>query len=134
MELLGQGGFGEVWKARNPHFDGIAPVALKFCLDPAAKERLLKHEAHIINQVMRQGRHEGIVPLLRTYLNADPPCLEYEYIDGGDLSDLLARAPSRRLDLAVLLRIAREVAAGLAEINRLGMTHRDVTPRNILLT
>ncbi|MBV9126425.1 MAG: hypothetical protein JO112_24010, partial [Planctomycetes bacterium] len=33
VELLGVGGFGEVWKARHRWFDGIAPVALKFCLD-----------------------------------------------------------------------------------------------------
>ena len=65
------------------------PVALKFCLDPAAKERLLKHEAKIINQVMQQGKHEGIVPLLHTYLSADPPCLEYEYVEGGDLAGLI---------------------------------------------
>jgi hypothetical protein len=36
VDLLGAGGFGEVWKARHAYFDGIAPVALKFCLDPAA--------------------------------------------------------------------------------------------------
>src|SRR5260370_1266418 len=77
VELLGVGGFGEVWKPRNPHSDGVAPVAWKFCLDATARERLLKHEAAVLNQVMQQGKHEGIVPLLHTYLSADPPCLAY---------------------------------------------------------
>lgn len=76
VEPLGAGAFGEVWKARHSHFpDDHQPVALKFCTDPAAKERLLKHEAGICLRVQRQGRHPGIVTLRQTYLSADPPCL-----------------------------------------------------------
>src|SRR5262249_35100938 len=88
VELLAAGGFGEVWKARNPHFDGVTLVALKFCQHPDAR-RLLQHEAGLLNRVMRQGTHPGIVPLLHTYLYADPPCLAYEYGEGGDLTGLI---------------------------------------------
>ncbi len=96
VELLGKGGFGEVWKARNPHVDSVAPVALKFCLDPSAKERLLRHEAAVLNRVMRQGHHKGIVALRHTYLSADPPCLEYEHIEGGNLAALILYRGGRR--------------------------------------
>ena len=41
--LLGVGGFGEVWKARHLYQRSRPPVALKFCLDPAAA-RLLRNE------------------------------------------------------------------------------------------
>src|SRR5438105_2223296 len=77
------------WWAKNPHFPNLPPVALKFCLDPAAKDRLLRHEASVLNQVMHLGRHPGIVALQHTYLSADPPCLEYEYVEGGDLAGLI---------------------------------------------
>ncbi|HKI32187.1 MAG TPA: protein kinase [Gemmataceae bacterium] len=137
VELLGVGGFGEVWKARHRFFDGIAPVALKFCLDPAAQDRLLKHEAGVLNQVMRHGRHPGIVPLLDAALGADPPCLKYEYIEGGDLSGLLREwidlAPAERWPRAT--RVVAQLARIVGHAHRLSppIVHRDLKPANILV-
>jgi serine/threonine protein kinase len=137
VELLGVGGFGEVWKARHCYFDGIAPVALKFCLDDTARERLLRYEASLLNRVMLRARHPGFVPLLDAFLNADPPCLKYEWIDGGDLSGLLLDWQS--LSLAERWRPATETIRRLAEIvgsaHRLDppIVHRDLKPANILV-
>ncbi len=136
-DLLGVGGFGEVWKARNPHFDSVPPVALKFCLDPAAKDRLLRHEAAVLNQAMRQGRHSGIIPLLRTYLSADPPCLEYQYVEGGDLGGFIAQRPqgSRALPVETATTIILRLAKIVGYAHRLAppIVHRDLKPANILL-
>ena len=136
VELLGVGGFGEVWKARHVYFDGIAPVALKFCLDPTARDRLLRHEAMVLNQVMRQGRHPGIVPLLDASLSAEPPCLRYEYIEGGDLAGLVRDwqeqppRPRWRAATEVVARLARIVA--FAHQLTPPIVHRDLKPANIL--
>jgi serine/threonine protein kinase len=138
VELLGVGGFGEVWKARHRFFDGIAPVALKFCLDPAARDRLLKHEAGVLNQVMRHGRHPGIVPLLDAALGADPPCLKYEYVEGGDLSGLLREwadlPPAQRWPRAT--RVLAQLAHIVGVAHRLSppIVHRDLKPANILMS
>ena len=137
VELLGAGGFGEVWKARNAHFDAVPPVALKFCLDATARDRLLRHEAAILNQVMRQGRHPGIVSLLHTYLSADPPCLEYEYVAGGDLGQVIREwqrePPKHRAEAAseLVLDLARIVS--FAHQLRPPIVHRDLKPANILV-
>jgi len=138
-ELLGCGGFGEVWKAKNPFFDGVAPVALKFCLDPASTDRLLRHEAAVLNQVMRNGRHVGIVSLLHTYLSADPPCLEYEYVEGGDLAAIIARGlrtPATKERTLHATRMVLELAKTVGFAHRLSppVVHRDLKPANILVS
>jgi serine/threonine protein kinase len=139
VELLGVGGFSEVWKARNPDFDGVPLVALKFCLNPASRD-LLVHEAAVLNQVLRQGRHPGIVPLLQTYLHTDPPCLAYEYVEGGDLGGLIQAwhgpfGPLPDRLVAEAARVIGELADVLAHAHQLEppIVHRDLKPANILV-
>ncbi len=135
VKMLGAGGFGEVWEARNPYLPGNDPVALKFCLDPSAA-RVLRNEVAILARVMKQGRHPGIVPLLHTYLNADPPCLEYEYVSGGDLVSgvhtALQKGPLTPDTAAgMVLNLARTM--GFAHRLSTPIVHRDLKPANILL-
>ena len=136
VELLGVGGFGEVWKARNPYCIGMAPVALKFCLDATAA-KLLRHEAAVLDRVMRHGKHPGIVGLQQTYLDAATPCLQYELVEGGDLAGLVQEwhrkcgGPTPRQAAKVILRIA-DIVASAHQLDP-PIVHRDLKPTNVLV-
>ncbi len=137
--LLGKGGFGEVWKAHYPHLSSQDPVALKFCLDLDARGRdLLRHEADMVLRAQKQIRSDGIVPLLHAYLNNDPPCLEYPYIEGGTLARLLderRQSPAGSFTPAQVERIVLQVARIIGPAHRAlpKLVHRDLKPSNVLV-
>jgi hypothetical protein len=134
ISLLGIGGFGEVWKARNPFQKNDAPVALKFCTNSQTVP-FLRNEAVLLDRVKRAGSQPGIVKLLQTYLSAEIPCLEYEFIEGGDFAGLIrswhnsGQKPSAIKASQVILELAEIV--GVA--HRMGIVHRDLKPANILV-
>ncbi|ADV62021.1 serine/threonine protein kinase [Isosphaera pallida ATCC 43644] len=136
-ELLGVGGFGEVWKAVNPHFSCIEPVVLKFYLGRVANDNVaFLHEAAMLNRAMPNGIHPGLVELRTTYLSADPPCLEYEYIGDGDLAQIIQERSGRgglspRSATKLLLQLTRTVG----HFHRMDppIVHRDLKPANILV-
>jgi serine/threonine protein kinase len=137
LDLLGVGGFGEVWKAEHPSLKGIPPVALKFCLAPDSA-RFLRHEGELLSRVMEvSANNPGIVKLRQAYIESDTPCLEYEFINGGDLCGLMSEwlnMPKERrtlLALQMLVKLARTIAP-LHTMNP-PIVHRDLKPANVLV-
>jgi eukaryotic-like serine/threonine-protein kinase len=137
-KLLGVGGFGEVWKARHPILDGFT-AALKFCLDPTAREQLpnLRHEAAVLLRVMSQGRPPGIVALRQAYLDREPFCLEYEFIEGTDLAGAIHahQASWGPLPPDTATKIILQLARAVGYVHRLSqpIVHRDLKPANVLV-
>ncbi len=136
VELLGLGGFAEVWKARHvvdhEHFR-----ALKFCRDEQGRDLWREAELNLL-RLRRDARHEGLVRLEETYLHADPPCLAYEFVTGGDLGGLIAARRSGGGDglppheaAALMLELVEPVA----HLHALDppLVHRDLKPANILI-
>jgi serine/threonine protein kinase len=138
VELLGRGGFGEVWKARHLTRSRQKPVALKFCLDPVAAATL-RNEAALhdqLDRVREEASAPGIVPLLETYLRSDPPCLMYEFIEGGDLGSLAKEMQARnRLNPSFATWIIHRLALIIAGAHRLNppLVHRDLKMSNVLV-
>ncbi len=112
-------------------------AALKFCLDPVAA-RSLCNEVDLLRRVQAEGRHPGIVQLRNTYLSADPPFVEYEYIAGGDLVSILAQwhdlAPRQRVEWTAQLIHHLAGIIGFAHCLRpKAIIHRDLKPANVLV-
>jgi serine/threonine protein kinase len=128
-EELGSGGMGAVYRARHQIIG--RDVALKF-LEPALvrNERQRKRflgEARAANQI----NHEHIIDI--TDFGETEDGLVYmvmEYLEGRPLSEEIEKGPMppRRA-----LRIATQIALGLARAHELGVVHRDIKPANIYL-
>lgn len=139
VRLLGKGGYGEVWLARNPDLPGQEPVALKFCFDLDAKAKeLLRHEADMVLRAQRSAGAAGMVPLLHTYLKNDPPCLEYPYIEGGTLVALIddARQSGTGLTPLAVQGLVEQIARIVGAVHRATpqLVHRDLKPSNVLVS
>ncbi len=129
---LGEGGFGEVWLAR--HKSGEERV-FKFCFE-AERLRALKREVTLF-RLLREtlGHRHDIARVLDWDFDEAPYFLESEYTDGGDLvswaeslGGLAAVPGARRLELVA------GVAEALAAAHSVGVLHKDVKPRNVLVS
>jgi serine/threonine-protein kinase len=129
LERLGEGGMGQVFKARHRRLDRT--VALKLI----RKERLATPQA--VQRFQREARAAARLshPHIATLYDADEiggtHFLSMEYIEGTDLSRLVKERGPLPAELAC--EYVRQAALGLQNAHEQGMVHRDVKPHNLLL-
>lgn len=129
LELVGQGGMGVVYRARQRDLDRI--VALKI-LRPD-----FGHDSSFAERFMREGRalaqldHPNIITVHHIGHRDDVYFLIMEYVDGADLRHLQRAA---KLSPDETLALVPPICEALQYAHEKGIVHRDIKPENILLT
>lgn len=127
--VVGTGGMGivlEGWdnelhrpvaiKAMHPHLASIAIARQRFVREARAAAAIV---------------HPNVVPIHSVNADFDPPYLVMPLIAGESLQSRIDRTGPLEMD--AVLRIASQVADGLAAAHEQGLVHRDVKPANILV-
>ena len=127
--LLGRGGMGEVYLAYDERLE--RRVALKRIrtgsdLDPQLRQRF-RREARAAARLS----HSAIVQVHDILEDPAGDCIVMEYVQGRTLAFLLASGPPGP---ALALRLAREIAEGLAHAHAQGILHRDLKTENVIVT
>ncbi|MEZ6054052.1 MAG: protein kinase [Planctomycetaceae bacterium] len=129
IDLLGQGGMGVVYRARQINLNRI--VALKTILISRMADRSTAGRFAKEAQTIGKLRHPNIIAAYDFGQHEGRLFLSMELVEGEDV-DLLLQDRGQ-LDELTAWSIARQTAAGLAHANRLGVVHRDIKPANLLL-
>ena len=128
LELLGEGGMGAVYRARQRKLERL--VALKILsrelsADPAFAQRFLREA-----QALARLQHPNIVSLYDFGEAVGTYFLVMEYAEGLNLRQILLRGDLKPREA---LAIVPQICDGLQYAHEAGVIHRDIKPENVLV-
>ena len=127
LELIGEGSFGKVYKARRKYTGHI--VAMKFISKKGKSEKELRTLRAEI-EIMTTLNHENIIMLLDAFETRTEFVVVMEYAQ-GELYEILE--DDRCLPEPVVQKIAKQLAKALHYLHSNRIIHRDMKPQNILI-
>jgi len=124
--FLGRGAFGTVYRMKlvGDHSGKLFAVK-KVMIDPKQKDNLNKEVG-----MLEKLKHKNVVSLPHFAMKGMKYFLVMEYADGGTIANLIRVGAQAE---ATVLKIAKEMAAGLDYIHQQGVAHCDIKPENVLL-
>ena len=127
IERIGAGGMGEVFKLRDLRLNRVvAAKVIRATRDGEWRARLDGFVREARNLALFKDRR--IVQIYEVRLDADPPVIIMEHVEGFELGRL---GPS--LEYAQRARILVEICDAIHHAHTLGLQHRDLKPSNIML-
>ncbi len=127
LEILGKGGMGVVYKARQRGLNRIVALKMIHGEHAGAEDRI---RFQIEAEAVAQLEHPHIVQVHEVGERDGSPFLALEYLPGGSLQDRLAK--SGMPDPQDAARLIQQLAQGIHYAHQRGIVHRDLKPANIL--
>jgi serine/threonine protein kinase len=129
LDKLGEGGMGEVWRARDARLSRTVAIKLlssEVAADPSRRQRF-EQEARALGAL----NHPNIVGVYDVGQQDGQSYIVSELVEGESLRKIIDHGP---LPARKLLDIATQIADAIAAAHALSIVHRDLKPENIMLT
>jgi len=123
--VVGEGGMGRVYEARDPQLDRAVALKLLHGSNPLYRARLLREA-----QAMARLEHENVVHVYDAGVDGDQAWVAMELIHGTTVAEWLKQAPRGWREV---VRVFRAAGRGLAAAHAAELVHRDVKPTNLLV-
>lgn len=127
-EIIGRGGFGEVWKGYDPLLD--RPVAVKTLRDDKELSVSAVHGFISEGRHLAKLKHPAIVSVYDVGVEQGRAFIVSELIDGETLQSQIGHQPVEWKKAASLVE---QIAAALQVAHQANIFHRDIKPSNILM-
>jgi serine/threonine protein kinase len=132
VRILGRGGMGVVWLARDDELE--REVALKFLPE------LVVHDRAVLDDLKRETRrslaltHHNIVRIYDFVQGEECACISMEYVDGATLSSLRIDRPDKVFGVEELAPLLQQVCDALQYAHvQARIVHRDLKPSNLMV-
>src|SRR5215510_3472557 len=127
--LLGKGGMGEVYRARDAKLK--REVAIKILPDEFSRDPVRLGRFQREAEVLASFNHPNIAAIYDLQEANDTRFLVLELVEGETLAERIARGP---IPVAETLDIAKYICEALEAAHEKGIIHRDLKPANVKIT
>ncbi len=129
IELLGAGGMGEVYRARDARLDRSVAIKILPAAFSADSDRLYRFEKEA--RSASALNHPNIITIHELGQDGSTHYIAMELVEGKTLRELL---DSGLLPMRKAIEIAAQIAEGLTKAHEAGIAHRDLKPENLMVS